>query len=92
MFTVYFLASRSRVLYVGVTSNLAGRLEQHRSGHVGFTKRYNVGRLVLVETYSEATVAIAREKQLKGWRRSKKVALIDQSNPLWLDLAQSYRG
>lgn len=92
MFTVYILASHSRVLYVGVTSNLAGRLAQHRSGQVGFTKRYNVGRLVLVEAYSAAAVAIAREKQLKGWRRSKKVALIEQSNPQWRDLAESYQG
>ena len=90
MFTVYILASRSRVLYVGVTSNLAARLAQHRSGQIGFTKRYNVGRLVLVEAYSLATVAIAREKQLKGGRRSKKVALIEQSNPRWQDLAASY--
>jgi putative endonuclease len=89
MFSVYILASRSRVLYIGVTSNLARRLAQHRSGHIGFTKSYNVGRLVLVEAYSQAAIAIAREKQLKGWRRSKKVALIEQSNPRWQDLAEA---
>ena len=89
MFTVYILASRTRVLYVGVTSNLTRRLELHRSGRVEFTRRYNVGRLVLVEGYASPAVAIAREKQLKGWRRSKKVALIEASNPQWRDLAGS---
>jgi putative endonuclease len=86
MFSVYILASHSRVLYIGVTSNLERRLAQHRAGQFGFTHRYNVSRLVLVEDYDVAAVALKREKQLKGWRRSKKVALINSKNPDWLDL------
>ena len=90
---VYILASRSRVLYICVTNDLARRLAEHRSGSVpGFTSTYNVTRLVYVEDYSDPVTAIAREKQLKTWRRDKKVALIEAANPGWRDLADEVLG
>jgi putative endonuclease len=86
---VYILASRSRVLYVGVTSNLMLRLQEHRMGKAenAFTARYKVTRLVYVEQTSHALEAIEREKQIKRWRREKKVALIESLNPTWRDLS-----
>jgi putative endonuclease len=86
---VYILASgRHGTLYIGVTSNLLARLAQHRSGSVpGFTSRYAVHRLVHFEMADTMEVAIAREKQLKAWRRDWKTALIERENPLWEDLA-----
>ena len=86
---VYIMANRHRtVLYIGVTSDLAQRLARHRAGThpSSFTKRYNVDRLVYFETGTDIKAAIAREKQLKGWTRAKKVALIDAANPDWNDL------
>jgi len=84
----YILASRTRVLYIGVTNNLNRRLAEHRAG-VGsrFTSRYRVHRLVFAEEHSDVRDAIQREKQLKGWKRDRKVALINAHNPEWLDLA-----
>src|SRR5687767_529655 len=88
---VYILANRSRTLYVGVTGNIHRRLQQHRAGVASsFTNRYLVRRLVYVDSSSLARDAIAREKQIKGWSRSKKVALIESVNPEWLDLAASW--
>ena len=85
---VYILASRTRVLYVGVTNDLGRRVAEHRAGREGsFTQRYHVHRLVYAEEYSDVRDAIHREKQLKGWRRERKVALIDEANPSWEDLA-----
>ena len=85
---VYILANRSRTLYTGVTSNLARRLYQHRSGLIaGFTGRYAVHRLVHVETATSPRDAIAREKQIKRWTRAKKIALIEAANPTWEDLS-----
>jgi putative endonuclease len=84
---VYILASRSRTLYIGVTNDIARRLAQHRVARVGFTARYQCNRLVLLETTPDAGSAIAREKQLKNWRREKKIALIQATNPGWDDLA-----
>jgi len=85
---VYILSSRTRVLYVGITSRLSGRISEHKAHAVsGFTKRYNVDRLVYVEGYQDVTTAIAREKQIKAFRRSKKVALIERANPDWRDLS-----
>jgi putative endonuclease len=90
---VYILASRSRVLYVGVTNDLARRIWEHRNKESsGFTSQYNVTRLVHCETFLTARQAIAREKQLKGWRRDKKVALIESANPQWQDLAKEWFG
>jgi putative endonuclease len=85
---VYVLASKSRTLYVGVTSNLDKRLWEHSNKTVdGFTSRYNVTRLVYFEQTQDVHSAIAREKQLKNWRREKKIALIEAMNPTWDDLA-----
>ena len=88
---VYILASRSGVLYVGVTSDLFRRIWQHRSGALeGFTRRYKVNRLVYYEVADEVAGAIAREKQIKAWRRGKRVQLIEQANPGWRDLAADW--
>ena len=88
---VYILSSRSRQVYVGVTSDLLARLSQHRQGLHGFTSRYRISRLVYYEIATEPIVAIAREKQIKGLRRSKKVALITALNPAWNDLSEECR-
>jgi putative endonuclease len=88
---VYLLASRSRVLYTGVTNNLARRVREHRSGKGGvFTKRYRVRWLVYFECFRDARAAIAREEQIKGWRREKKLASIAAENPTWEDLAAEW--
>jgi putative endonuclease len=86
-YCVYILASRSRCLYVGVTNDLSRRLAEHRAGAVSFTARYRCSRLVYVDTTFDVRSAIAREKQLKTWRRAKKLALIEGVNPAWEDLA-----
>ena len=84
---VYVMASRSRVLYVGVTNDLARRVSEHKRGHnAGFTSRYRVTRLVYFEEFADIRDAIAREKTIKGWRRSRKVSLIEARNPSWEDL------
>jgi putative endonuclease len=88
---VYILASRTRVLYVGVTNDLERRLWQHKRHAIdGFTARYNVVRLVHFEQTNDVRAAIAREKQLKGWRREKKIALIEAANPQWKDLSEEW--
>jgi putative endonuclease len=85
---VYILASHTgRALYIGVTTNLPRRLEEHRSGQVIHAAKYKIDRLIYVGAYETAPDAIAREKQLKTWRRDKKIALINQSNPDWRDLS-----
>jgi putative endonuclease len=90
-YAVYIMASRSRVLYTGVTNNIELRTFQHKHGTVpGFTKRYFVTKLVYFEIWRDVRGAIAREKQIKGWLRSKKVALIESKNPKWLDLAEEF--
>ena len=87
---VYVLASKPYgTLYVGVTSNLAARIEAHRSGSVeGFTKRYGVHRLVYFELHETMIDAIQREKRIKKWNRAWKLDLIEKDNPLWDDLAE----
>ncbi len=90
-FFVYILASKSRVLYTGVTNDLYRRVAEHKTRQVpGFTARYNVNRLVYYEEYSRIQDAIAREKQIKGWLRRKKVALIESQNPEWNDLSEGW--
>jgi putative endonuclease len=85
---VYILASATgRALYIGITTDLGRRLIEHRSGRVAHTSKYKIDRLIYVETFDTAPDAIAREKQLKGWRRSKKIALINRANPDWRDLS-----
>lgn len=85
---VYMLASqRNGTLYIGVTSDLIGRMWQHRHGHcAGFTTRYRVHRLVWFEGYDTMTQAIAREKAMKRWMRNWKIELIEARNPEWTDL------
>lgn len=85
----YILASQPYgTLYIGVTSNLPGRLAQHRAGAIpGFTERYGVHRLVRFEACDAMERAILREKQLKNWRRQGKINLIERKNPAWVDLA-----
>ena len=89
---VYVLASRSRALYVGVTNDIGRRLAEHRAGLAEDTARYRIDRLVRLEEYPTARDAIEREKQLKGWRRSKRTALIETDNPTWRDLEGSRYG
>ena len=85
---VYMLTNASRTLYVGVTNDLERRLHEHKIGLVpGFTKKYNIDWLVYYEQSSDVEAARAREKQIKAWRRSKKVALIETMNPRWRDLS-----
>lgn len=86
----YILASRSRTLYVGITNHLERRIREHRAGKTEFTARYNITRLVHYEVTNSVTIAIAREKEIKKWRREKKVALIEQNNPVWADLASGW--
>jgi putative endonuclease len=88
-FYVYILASKSRTLYIGVTNNLRRRVHEHQTGgHDGFTKRYRISRLVYYERFQYVGNAIAREKELKDWRRELKVALIEKQNPTWDDLLE----
>jgi putative endonuclease len=90
-YDVYILASRSRVLYTGITGQLLERVKQHREGLVpGFTSRYRIHRLVYFETYRNVGAAIAREKQIKAWTRAKRVALIEERNSTWEDLAAQW--
>lgn len=84
---VYILSSISGTLYVGISNNVLRRRAEHSIGQPNsFTTRYKVNRLVYFETYTDATKAIAREKQIKGYRREKKMALIRSMNPSWIDL------
>jgi len=88
---VYILASRSRRLYVGVTNDLERRLFEHKNKLAdGFTKQYHIDRLVHFEETADVMSAIEREKQIKGWLREKKVALIESENPTWEDLSEAW--
>ncbi|MEZ2347486.1 GIY-YIG nuclease family protein [Terriglobus sp. RCC_193] len=87
---IYIMASRSRTLYIGMTTELDGRISEHKLGlFAGFSRDYRCTRLVYYEIYDGPMAAITREKQLKGWRREKKLALIESLNPTWLDLAEN---
>ncbi len=88
---VYILASQSRVLYTGITTDLHRRVYQHKLGLIpGFTHRYGVNRLVYFESTSHIRAAIERERQLKSWRREKKLRLIESMNAGWLDLSADW--
>jgi len=91
---VYFMTNQKNgTLYHGVTSHLAQRIDQHRNGILpGFTKRYNLTRLVAIETFDHIAEAIQREKQLKNWKRAWKIALIEEQNPEWNDLYETLNG
>ena len=92
MFFIYIVTNRWKaVLYTGVTSNLSLRVSQHQARvWEGFSKKYNADLLVYFEEFTDVRNAIAREKQIKGWRRSKKEHLINQTNPLWVDLSRPF--
>lgn len=91
-YSVYIMASESGVLYTGVTNNLEYRKSQHAQKFVdSFTARYNVHKLVYYEFHGDIRAAIAREKQIKGWLRKKKIALIESMNPHWNDLSADPR-
>lgn len=88
---VYIVASRSLNLYTGITNNIFRRVLQHKQGDIeGFTKRYNINRLVYYEVFHQVGSAIAREKQIKAWTRAKRLALIRSRNPTWQDLAEGW--
>src|SRR5437762_5118534 len=91
-YSVYIMASSSGVLYIGITNDLERRAAEHKKKLVpGFSARYNVSKLVYFELFGNVHAAIAREKQLKGWLRKRKIALIESVNPQWNDLsAQSH--
>lgn len=91
-FWVYIVASRTGVLYTGMSGFIDTRIFQHKTGALGgFTKKYKCDRLVFYERYDDVYKAKRRELQLKGWRREKKIALIEKMNPRWQDLAENWR-
>ena len=92
LYRVYIMSSLSRCLYTGFTSALVARVRRHRDGTFpgAFSRRYNTRRLVYFEVTTDVHAAIAREKQIKGWRRAKKIALIESLNPGWADLAANW--
>jgi putative endonuclease len=90
-YSVYIMASRSHNFYVGVTNNIARRVREHKDHTFeGFTARYNIDRLVWYQVFGDVYAAIAREKQLKRWRREKKIQLIEDKNPTWQDLSAEW--
>jgi len=90
-YCVYIMGSLSGTLYVGFTSNLHKRVFQHKFHQIeGFTSKYGIERLVYWASFDDVHKALAREKQLKGWSRAKKIALIESRNPQWLDLAKEW--
>ena len=90
MYYVYILTNKTNtVMYIGVTNDLRRRLHEHKKEQIeGFTKKYHVHKLVYFEEYSEVNTAIAREKQLKHWIRTKKNCLVETKNPNWDDLGE----
>lgn len=88
---VYIVSSLSRRIYVGVTNNLERRAYEHKQKLIpGFAARYNMARLVYYEVFSDVNAAVARETQIKGWLREKKIALIESVNPMWKDLSEGW--
>ncbi|MEQ8382453.1 MAG: GIY-YIG nuclease family protein [Coleofasciculus sp. A1-SPW-01] len=88
---VYIMTNRSKTLYTGVTNDLYRRVYEHKQKLIpGFTQKYNINRLVYYQETSDVREAIAREKQIKGWLRAKKIALIESINPQWRDLSADW--
>ena len=88
---VYIMTNRSRTLYTGVTNNLLRRVMEHKKKELpGFTQKYNITQLVFYEETDDINAAIAREKQIKGWLRKKKIDLIETMNPKWADLSADW--
>ena len=91
MFYVYIMTNHSGTLYVGVTSNIQRRVGEHKLGLMdGFTKKYQINRLVYYEETGDVQTALEREKQIKGWARKKKIGLIETMNPGWIDLGADW--
>ncbi len=89
--SVRCMASRSQVVYTGVTNDLVRRVNEHRRGLVsGFTRKYRITRLVYFEGFADIRDAIAREKEIKGWKRLRKISLVESCNPTWKDLAKNW--
>ncbi|MBR3293663.1 MAG: GIY-YIG nuclease family protein [Oscillospiraceae bacterium] len=90
---IYILTNwNNKVMYIGVTNDLVRRIYEHKNQLAGgFTQRYNIHKLVYVEETGDIKAALAREKQLKGWRREKKNALVESQNPAWKDLSEDWR-
>ena len=90
-FWVYIMGSRTGTLYTGMTGFFDRRVGQHKTGAIdGFTKKHACHRLLYYERYSDIGVAKRRERQIKGWLRERKIALIEKMNPLWEDLAENW--
>jgi putative endonuclease len=88
---VYILTNASKTLYIGMTNDLIRRVTEHKKGKIkGFTSKYNIKRLVYFEEGDDVDMAILREKEIKAWRREKKIALIESSNPEWQDLSEDW--
>ena len=88
---VYIMTNLSRTLYTGMTNHLERRVYRHKSKSVeGFTSKYNIDCLVYFERFSDVNAAISMEKRIKGWTRKKKIALMEQNNPLWVDLSSEW--
>ena len=91
LYSTYILSNNSMTLYIGMTNNLRHRVFQHKTHqNEGFTDDYNATRLVYGESYDDVHKAIGREKQLKGWRREKKMRLVETTNPRWQELAAGW--
>lgn len=89
---VYVLTNWSRTLYTGITNDLVRRVSEHKEKRIpGFTARYKIDQLVHYELFGEIWEALEREKQIKGWTRAKKIALVEANNPTWDDLSESIR-
>ncbi|MDZ7716870.1 MAG: GIY-YIG nuclease family protein [Balneolaceae bacterium] len=85
---VYMMSNTSKMIYTGMTNNLARRVKEHKQKiNYGFTSKYNIHQLIYYEEFQDVRKAIAREKEIKGWGRAKKVALIESINPKWKDLS-----
>ncbi|MBZ0179656.1 MAG: GIY-YIG nuclease family protein [Melioribacteraceae bacterium] len=88
---VYIMTNFSKTLYTGMTNDLKKRVYQHKNKLIpGFTSRYNITKLIYYEIFNDVRAAIAREKQIKGWTRTKKIALIEKANPKWRDLSEGW--
>ncbi len=88
---VYIITNKSKTLYIGVTNDLSRRIYEHKNKIIdGFTKKYNISKLVYYETFNDPNEAIRREKQIKGWLRIKKIKLIESMNPDWKDLSDEW--
>lgn len=88
---VYIMTNKSGTLYVGLTNDIKKRVYEHKNKLVeGFTRKYNINKLLYFETFSDIYSAIAREKTIKGWLRKKKVELVRKANPAWDDLSEDW--